>query len=257
MSVGPEHDPEFRDIWPKPAPAQGVRLAELLAGVALLALLVGVLLPAPGSCPPATPRIRCANNLRQVALAVRSYAHKYNSLPPAYTVDAAGRPLHSWRTLILPDMDEQALYDSIDLTKSWDDPANARALAATPSIYRCPELAGPPTATTYLAIAAPGGCMAPGAPRRLADVTDAHGSTLLLIEAADNAAVPWMAPRDAQVPSLQMLGKARELPHDGGVNACCVDGSARFLDGDTTPAALRALITIEGGDDEAAKSAFR
>ena len=44
----------------------------------------------------------CVNNLKQIALALHNYEEVYKVLPPAYTVDAQGRPLHSWRTLILP-----------------------------------------------------------------------------------------------------------------------------------------------------------
>ena len=71
--------------------------------------------------------MQCANNLKQIALALRNYESVYHALPPAYTVDAEGKPLHSWRTLILPYLEQQALYDKIDLSKPWDDPANKEA----------------------------------------------------------------------------------------------------------------------------------
>ena len=57
-----------------------------------------------------------------------NYEQAYNALPPAYTVDANGRPLHSWRTLILPYLEQESLYQTIDLSKPWNDPANARAV---------------------------------------------------------------------------------------------------------------------------------
>ena len=68
------------------------------------------------------------NNLKQIALALLNYEQAHHALPPAYTVDAQGRPLHSWRTLILPYLDQESLYQTIDLSKPWNDPANAKAL---------------------------------------------------------------------------------------------------------------------------------
>ena len=85
------------------------------------------------------------------------------ALPPAYTVDAKGRPLHSWRTLILPYLEQEPLYQTIDLSKPWNDPANAKALETSLPVFRCPEAVGPQNTTTYLAIVAPNGCFIPEA----------------------------------------------------------------------------------------------
>lgn len=49
-------------------------------------------------------RMQCSSNVKQIALAVLNYESAYKQLPPAYTVDAEGKRLHSWRTLILPFM---------------------------------------------------------------------------------------------------------------------------------------------------------
>ncbi|MEL7264459.1 MAG: DUF1559 domain-containing protein [Planctomycetota bacterium] len=70
----------------------------------------------------------CSNNVKQIGLGLANYHASWNSFPPAYTVDANGNRLHSWRTLILPYVEQQPLYDRIDLTKPWDDPAHASQL---------------------------------------------------------------------------------------------------------------------------------
>ena len=137
--------------------------------------------------------------------------------------------MHSWRTLILPYLEQEPLYRTIDLSKPWNDPANAKALETSLPIFRCPEAAGPPNTTTYLAIAAPDGCFLPGQPRRLAEITDAHESTLMVIEAGEENAVPWMAPVDADESLVMSLGPTTKLHHAGGMNACFVDGHVRFL----------------------------
>ena len=83
------------------------------------------------------------------------------------TTDATGRPLHSWRTLILPYLDQRSLYNAIDLSKPWDDPANADALSKIPSVYRCPSFAGASPLTTYVAVVGPNAYLHPQNSRTL------------------------------------------------------------------------------------------
>ena len=97
----------------------GVTWIEILIVLASLAALVALFIPfsrmgSAGREP--SRRSQCKNNLKQIGLALHNYHEKYQAFPPAYTVDATGKPLHSWRTLILPFVDQQALYDKIDLS---------------------------------------------------------------------------------------------------------------------------------------------
>lgn len=102
MSVNSGNDPEFNDTVPKPSSRRRITLVELLVVLSIVAVLIALLLPATRSARPAAHRAMCVNNLRQIALALHNYEQVCKCLPPAYTVDASGRPLHSWRTLILP-----------------------------------------------------------------------------------------------------------------------------------------------------------
>ena len=97
MSADFEKDPEFNDAITKPSSGRGITLVELLVILAIIALLIAFLFPANRCNWPAARRAQCTNNLKQIALAMRSYEEVHKSLPPAYTVDAKGRPLHSWR----------------------------------------------------------------------------------------------------------------------------------------------------------------
>jgi prepilin-type processing-associated H-X9-DG protein len=248
MSARFEGDPEFNETVPKPGPPRRFTLIKLLSALAVIAMLIALLLPSIRSAGPAARRAQCTNNLKQIALAIHNYEQVYQSLPPAYTVDASGRPLHSWRTLILPYLEQESLYRTIDLSKPWNDPANARALEAEVPIFRCREAAGPTNTTTYLAFAGPDGCLVPGKPRRLAEITDDHGSTLMVIEAGEENAVPWMAPVDADESLVMGLGPATMLHHTGGTNACFVDCSVRFLRTSIPANVRRALLTISGND---------
>jgi prepilin-type processing-associated H-X9-DG protein len=254
MSAPFDADPEFHGPAPRPKPRPGLTLAELLVMVAIIAVLIALLLPAVRSgAGPAVRRAQCTNNLKQIALALYNYEHEHHALPPAHTVDASGRPLHSWRTLILPYLDQEALYRTIDLSKPWSDPVNAGALQTPISVFRCPAAEGPPNTTTYLAIASPNGCLKPREGRKLAEITDGHGSTIAVIEAGEEHAVPWMSPVDADESLVMRLGPSTKHHHPGGSNASFVDGSVRFLKASTPEKVRKALMTISGKDDELAK----
>lgn len=250
MSASPGYDPEFQGPLPKPRPE---RLVELLAALAIIAVLLALLLPATRSARPAARRSQCVYNLKQIALALHNYEQTHHALPPAYTVDASGRRLHSWRTLILPYLEQNALFQTIDLSKPWNDPANAKALGTSIAVFHCPASVAPPNTTTYLAIAARHGCLNSNEPRRLAEITDAHELTLMVIEAGEENAVPWMAPVDADESLVLSLGPKTKLHHAGGMNASLVAGSVTFLRADTPARVRRALVSISGKDDEIAK----
>ena len=81
----------------KKGPAKFV-LIWVFFSVCITGLLIALFLPAVRNTRPTTQRIQCANNLKQISLAMHNYLDVNESFPPAYTVDAEGRPLHSWRT---------------------------------------------------------------------------------------------------------------------------------------------------------------
>lgn len=195
-------------------------------------------------------RSQCKLNLRQIALALHAYTEVHRALPPAYTLDSAGKPLHSWRTLILPYLGEAPLYNSINLAKPWDDPVNEKALKTPVPVYSCPSTPSDRTHTVYFANASQSGCFHAGASRSLSEVTDGESNTLLVFEVPAERAVPWMSPTDADEALLMELSVEQKLQHVGGVHAALCDGLVRFLFlGNLPPATRRALFTIEAGDE--------
>ena len=88
-----------------------VVLIAVIGSVTVGGVLVALLLPAVQAARESARRMQCSNNLKQVALAMHNYHDTYQSFPPAYTVDADGNKLHSWRTLLLPYIEQAALYD--------------------------------------------------------------------------------------------------------------------------------------------------
>lgn len=197
-----------------------------------------------------TPHIHaCNNRLKQISVALLNYADAHGALPPAYTTDAEGKPLHSWRTLILPWIGEEKLYASIDLTKPWDALANAEARRTPLSAYACPYTLGEGNRTTYLAAVTPGSCLQPGEGRSLEEITDRPSATVTVVEVDAEHAVPWMAPWDADEQLVMHIGSVTDPAHSAAFRAAAADGGIRELRADLTAAQRRALVSIAGNED--------
>lgn len=216
--------------------------------LAIGAVLVALCLPAVSRTREAPRRTQCRNNLKQIGIALHQYVDDWHALPPAYTVDSEGKPLHSWRTLILPYLDEAALYEKIDLSKPWNDLANAEACNTALAVYCCPSYPGPRTHTTYLASVGAKSCFHPTRSRPFSEITDGLAETLMVIEVAPDDAVPWMSPADADESLVLTIGGQSKLDHLGGTHAALGDGSVRFLSTQLSEAQRRALISIDAGD---------
>ena len=247
--------PETKTPTPAPSNGRSWFLIRLLAYGAVILLVLAMLLPSVRSSREAARRNNCHGNLKQIALALSNYEAVHGSFPPAYTVDAEGRPLHSWRTLILPHMEQQALYDSIDLTKSWDDPANEQARSTSLSVYQCPSLPDddPEHAnfTTYLAVVTPDSVIRPADSLSYSELP-APSETLLVVDADASPATHWMSPVDADEKLLLNVDPKRKRQHSGDIwLAAYADGHASALSGMIDPKALRAMITATADDNDA------
>lgn len=230
----------------------GFTLVELAVVIAIILILIALLLPATRSARGPARRAHCKNNLKQIGLALHNYHHTYGSLPPTYTVDANGEPLHSWRTLILPFLEQQAIFDQIDLSKPWDDPANETARKTLLDVYQCPETSnGEDNHTTYLAVVAPNAAFQGPEPKSFADITDGPENTLVVIEVDSKHAVPWMAPFDADEAFFLAMSKEDTQPHNGGTQFTLADGRVQFLSAEASADLRRALITIDANDEVA------
>lgn len=227
-----------------------ITFLRVLLGVAIVAVLAALLFPVTrrGGGREAARRTQCKNNLKMIALALHNYESHYHVLPPAYTIDADGKPLHSWRTLILPWIEEVNLYNMIDLSRPWDDPANSEAFKAVPSVFRCPSAMFPASFTSYLGVVGTNACFHPTAPRAFSEMTDGTTATLMVIEVAPEHAVHWMAPQDASEEMVLDFGNDAKLTHTGGTQAAFADGHVRFLSVNLEKETRRALISIAGND---------
>ncbi len=224
---------------PKPtsssASSVAIVLAVLVVGFfACGGVLVALLLPAVQAAREAARRTQCSNNLKQIGLALHIYHDRYGAFPPAYIPDANGKPMHSWRVLILPFVEQQALYEQYNFDEPWDGPNNSLLADVAIPVYQCPSSPAGQATTSYLAISGPGTVFDNEKGSRVSDITDGTSNTIMVAEVA-GANINWMEPTDFDVSSMTMtVNSSRNASavssfHPGGAQVLFADGSVRFL----------------------------
>ena len=110
-------------------------LIELLVVIAIIAILIGLLLPAVQKVRELANKMTCANNLKQMGLALLNYETTNQRLPPSGTKTIQ----HSWPVFILPYIEQQNLYEQYRMDKSWFDTLNNKATQTQVKTFICPS----------------------------------------------------------------------------------------------------------------------
>jgi prepilin-type N-terminal cleavage/methylation domain-containing protein len=120
----------------------GFTLVELLVVIVIIAILIGLLLPAVQRVRAAAAQTQCRNNLKQIGLALQNYHGDFGRLPPGVARDGASSPSNAtfWSYFILPYIEQTALFESAPLVQepNWSTGNYLAAAEARLAVFRCP-----------------------------------------------------------------------------------------------------------------------
>ena len=202
----------------------------------------------------------CVNNLQELTRAFHSYHAIHKRFPPPFTVDANGKPLHSWRTLILPYMNTNdelyerlGLFENIRFDEPWDSTHNKQFHDKMPTVFRCSQSTrgNPERDTIYCMVVGKETIGSPdGEGTRINQITDGTSNTVMLVER--KTPVCWMEPTDVLQEHAYLGVNKHERgigsEHPGRVVVSFADSSIHFLKENADLKTLKAFLTKAGGE---------
>ncbi|MCL2346811.1 MAG: DUF1559 domain-containing protein, partial [Planctomycetaceae bacterium] len=221
--------------------------------------LAVLFVPAVQAAREAIHRVECVSNMQRITIAMLLYHADHGTLPPACTVDANGKPLQSWRVLLLPYLGEKekALFAQIRLDEPWDSEHNRQFHDKMPAIYQCPTTAkkngNKPGETNYTVIV---GDKTPfdrsGSGKKLSDFGPESADMVLVTETRQ--AVNWMNPASDVTFEQAKTGinGTPENPcaigswHSGGCNVGLRSGAMDFISESTSQDVWEKMLTGTG-----------
>jgi hypothetical protein len=147
----------------------------------------------------------CLGNIYRIRHALERYRDEKGDYPPLYVADADGKPMHSWRVLILPYLPDDAneLFRSYKFDEPWNGPNNRKLATQTPASYQCLfETKG--TTTPYLMVSS-------SADRQ--KINQAGDDPILLVE-FNRKMVHWMQPDDISIDEFNKMIAEGKLHKD-------------------------------------------
>jgi prepilin-type N-terminal cleavage/methylation domain-containing protein/prepilin-type processing-associated H-X9-DG protein len=203
---------------------QGFTLIELLVVIAIIAVLIALLVPAVQRVREAANRMSCANNLKQIGLALHRFHDARGKFPPGQVqgpypqAGVYGSTQHGWAVFILPYIEQQPLWALYRLDVMLYEPLNQDVVARPLKIFWCPSAPEQDRYYTGGVFAANGtkgacgdyaptfqvdpalatgdswGVLVPNSMTPIAAITDGTSNTLLLTEDAGRPQL-WRAGR--------------------------------------------------------------
>jgi hypothetical protein len=234
-----------------------------------IAIAFALLQPAVTRVQQAATRLKDAENLKALALAIHNFTDAHGKLPQATAFRTRdGRPGLSWRVALLPYLNEDNLYRQFKLDEPWDSPHNLRLVSQMPKVFLMPGQADDGTGRTHYQVFVGKGTLfedpfqpkQPGAPvppsvtgpgqiqlgtRFPVGVIDGTSNTILFATA--RTPVVWTKPDDLGFEANGILPPLGEQTRSD-FNVALADASVRSLPQSISEQTLKAMITRNGGE---------
>lgn len=230
--------------------------------------LVDVAVPGPGGANRAASGAQSANNLKQIGIALHNFHDTYGHFPPAVVLGPDGKPWHSWRVLLLPFLEQNALYEQYDMSQPWDSEKNRAVLEKVPSAYRDPHNPAAKDGFTHYAALVGEHCVFTADGMRmpdaktlpfgdrtkaigLASITDGTSNTIGVAPVSPERKIPWTKPEDITVGTELTFGGPNGIaaaPESKSALVLFLDGSVLGLPTSIDSKVLTALATRDGGE---------
>jgi hypothetical protein len=189
-------------------------------------------------------RIMSQNNLRQLGVALHNYHDTHKSFPPAVVTDADGKPLYSGRVLLLPFLEQAAVYERFDKSKAWDSAENqALSQVVIPTFQDPANKTGSPERSDYVFVTGKGTAFDGNKSVRLTDMTDGTSNTIVAICTSGGPA-NWAAPQEWNVES----GVVPAASQPDNIQVLFADGSVQVMKPQHFQQNIRSLASHSGGD---------
>lgn len=171
--------------------------------------------------------------MKQIALALHQYHDRFEAFPPAYTVDKEGRPLHSWRVLILPQMGQQDLYQQIHLNERWDSPHNKQYHNRRPYLFGHPLVRDTVAGEAHILAVVGRDTIWPEQYSATTASCERGTSNTGMLTEYSGGEINWMEPRDLSRKDLRNkvfpAGTTKSTGAFDGVFLTFVDGHVRII----------------------------
>jgi prepilin-type processing-associated H-X9-DG protein len=239
-----------------PTQSRTNRMIALFLAVVGLSLLIAMILPGfQRSRETISRQLICNYSLKGIGLALHQYHEDFGTFPPAYVADENGKPMHSWRVLLLPYLGRKNLYDRYDFSQPWSSPHNlsiADDWGPAPESYLCGYCCGEPfTNTTAVAVTGDGTFWAGAQSISRDEIKDGAENTICVV-GITNSKIHWMEPRDLRIDEIgfeRHSAVQRDIASShgkGGVHVLFADGSCQFLNDSISKREFKAFFTREG-----------
>lgn len=234
-------------------------------------VLVALLLPAVQQAREAARRTQSMNNLRQLGLAMHNFHDVFSELPRGTVPNDDLEPEErlSWAYSILPFIEQQAFYESIDGDAGWESEDNSQAVQTAVPVFRNPSQPGQranPSSGDYVGMAGVGedaatlenddpraGIFGYNRQCRFRDITDGTSNTIMITDSSEPNA-SFLAGGRATIRGFSQSPYLNGpdgigSPHAGVVQVLMADGSVRVISVDVDETTLEALATKAGAEE--------